>query len=206
MRIHQLDISEACADAILSGEKQFDIRFNDQEFQKGDWIRYVVKKSSVLGYKNAEEQPFVDKPYEITYVTNKLGLKEGWVVLGIEPYIKDVPSNKKKISKNIDSDIQYLLETFIDYVENAKSDDEKVELCKKYAEYMDILFKSDCPGMPMRTEEFLEDVKRGFLTDYDGIGYYVDKDRYQSETPVSFDIKAIKEMAKTYPWVLWYNK
>lgn len=58
----------------------------------------------------------------------------------------------------------------------------------------------------MRTEEFLEDVKHGFLTEYDGIGYYVDKDRYQSETQVSFDTKTIKEMAKTYPWVLWYNK
>lgn len=130
MRIHQLDISETCVDAILSGEKQFDIRLNDEEFQKGDWIRYVVKKSSALGHKKAEQQPFADKPYEITYVTNHLGLKEGWVVLGIKPYIHDVPSNKKKETKNIDFDVQYLLETFMDCAENAESDDEKMKLCK----------------------------------------------------------------------------
>lgn len=207
MRIHELDISEVYADAILSGEKRFDVCYNDKGFQKGDLIRYTVKKGNggVLSL-NTVFQPFKDKLYEITYVLNPSGLKEGWVVFGIEPYI-EVSQEQKINNRNIDSYIRDLLERFLNENEDEDEDDlKKEELYEEYAEYIDILFKNDCPGDIMKTSDFAESVKHGLFTDYDGIGYYVDENRHCSEIEVSFDVNVLKDMEKHYPWVMWYNR
>lgn len=80
--IHDLKITEDFADAILSGDKPFEVRENDRGFQKGDIITFEVVERS--GYR----MPLFDhalngKSYEITYVLSGWGLKEGFVALGI---------------------------------------------------------------------------------------------------------------------------
>lgn len=56
----------------------------------------------------------------------------------------------------------------------------------------------------MSIEEFIELVETGFITDYDGSGYYSDGEyRYGS---VDFYLSFLKNAAKKYKYVCWYNK
>ena len=38
-RTHELKIQQCYLDRILSGQKRFEIRFNDRDFQVGDYMR-----------------------------------------------------------------------------------------------------------------------------------------------------------------------
>lgn len=40
--IHRLKILDIFADDILVGNKTFELRYNDRNYQKGDLIRFVV--------------------------------------------------------------------------------------------------------------------------------------------------------------------
>ena len=80
MRIHYLNILNDFADCVASGDKTFEIRKNDRGFQKGDFIMFrAIDKNGVLN-------PHVinDKRYEITFILNGWGLKNGYVALGIK--------------------------------------------------------------------------------------------------------------------------
>ena len=70
------------ADVVLSGEKTFEIRENDEGYQKGDVIQFRVMDSQ---YMENSFHMLNGKLYEITYVLSGWGLKEGYVVLGIKP-------------------------------------------------------------------------------------------------------------------------
>lgn len=83
--IHELKIDENFTDAIISGDKNFEIRYNDRGYQKGD----IIKFSPVSSVGSCDTlNPLYNALYEITYVLNGWGLKEGYVVLGIKPYIE----------------------------------------------------------------------------------------------------------------------
>ena len=69
------------ADAVLSGEKTFEIRKNDEGYQKGDVIIFEVMDSEFMPNSL---HPLNGKRYEITYVLSGWGLKEDYVALGIE--------------------------------------------------------------------------------------------------------------------------
>lgn len=84
--IHELKIDENFTDAIISGDKNFEIRYNDRGYQKGDIIKFKPTYTSD-GVVNTAN-PIYNSLYEITYVLNGWGLKEGYVVLGIKPYIE----------------------------------------------------------------------------------------------------------------------
>ena len=77
---HDLNILENFADDVLIGYKTFEIRENDRGFNKGDTIRFTCfdKRGMKL------QHPINDKVYEITYVLNGFGLKNGYVVFGIK--------------------------------------------------------------------------------------------------------------------------
>lgn len=75
-------VLEPFADAILSGEKTFEIRKNEEGYQKGDIIRFEVMSSEC--FTNLTH-PLNDKKYEITYVLSGWGLQDGYVALGIKP-------------------------------------------------------------------------------------------------------------------------
>lgn len=66
---------------ILDGLKTFEIRENDRGFQKGDIIRFKVVDTRTNPIIN---HPIEDKTYEITYVLNGWGIKNGFVVFGIK--------------------------------------------------------------------------------------------------------------------------
>ena len=89
---HIIKILEDFADAVVSGEKTFEIRENDRGYQKGD---YVV-------FKTIPGHPIEQKTYKITYVINGWGLKNGYVAFGIkEVKAADSGTNKYGCSKII---------------------------------------------------------------------------------------------------------
>lgn len=81
---HDLKILQGFADAIISGEKTFEIRENDRGYQKGDHI--IFSAIDKLGLH--AEHEIDSREYEITYVMNGWGLKNGFVVFGIKQIIK----------------------------------------------------------------------------------------------------------------------
>lgn len=78
--IHELKIFKSFADAIISGDKTFEVRHNDRGFQKGDKVRFKVEDHS----EKSEDHPISEKLYEITYVLNNWGINEGFVVFSIK--------------------------------------------------------------------------------------------------------------------------
>ena len=84
MKIHELKIKEDYADAVLSGDKNFEIRYNDRAYQKGDRIKYrVMERNSEVA--EIPEHGLNDAVYEITHVHSGLGLMQSYVVLAIRP-------------------------------------------------------------------------------------------------------------------------
>jgi ASC-1-like (ASCH) protein len=67
---HELKIDTAYLDQLVEGSKTFEIRYNDRGYQKGDWLCFCGKKYG--------------SDYEVTYVHSGLGLKEGFVALGVK--------------------------------------------------------------------------------------------------------------------------
>lgn len=77
MRTHELKLKTEFFDAILSGEKPFEVRFNDRGFQKGDKVIFneTEEGSHFVYHRKATA--------DITYVLNGWGLESGHVVFGI---------------------------------------------------------------------------------------------------------------------------
>ncbi len=78
MTYHHLKILKQYADEVAAGNKLFEIRKNDRNFQKGDIVQFAVI--------DTEELHILDRrAYEITYVLTDFptGLKKGYVVFGI---------------------------------------------------------------------------------------------------------------------------
>ena len=84
MTTHNIKIRKEFADAIISGDKPFEIRENDRGYQKGDHIIF----SAIDGLGLSTEHEINSREYEITYVMNGWGLKNGFVVIGIKQIIK----------------------------------------------------------------------------------------------------------------------
>lgn len=88
MKVHEVKIYESYADAVLSGEKTFEIRNNDRGYQKGDVLKFIVIKD---GFGLCLSHYLNNKEYEITYIHSGLGMKEGYVALAIVPVEKKKP-------------------------------------------------------------------------------------------------------------------
>ena len=82
MRVHNLKILSDYADAIVAGDKTFEIRENDRGFQKGDFIKFRVTDKT--GISNNYLHPINNKLYEITFVLSEWGVKNGFVALAIK--------------------------------------------------------------------------------------------------------------------------
>jgi ASC-1-like (ASCH) protein len=74
---HELKIESCFYRAVKSGDKNFEVRFNDRGFQKGDTITLIC----VVNGSYTSDDPIVK---EITYVLNEYGLKDGYVCLGLK--------------------------------------------------------------------------------------------------------------------------
>lgn len=79
MKTHKIKLLLNFCDDVLSGDKRFEIRENDRGYQKGDRVVFQPYEPSDPFVKH----PISDKVYEITYVLNGWGLKDGYVVFGI---------------------------------------------------------------------------------------------------------------------------
>lgn len=84
MKTHDLKLNIEFCDAVLSGEKTFEVRKNDRGFQTGDLIRFIPTDGTVREHAKHE---ISGHTYKITYILNGWGIKNGYVVLGIREEI-----------------------------------------------------------------------------------------------------------------------
>ena len=83
--IHEIKLDTQFCDAVLCGEKTFEVRRNDRDYQKGDWIRFIP-----IGLLHAPtNHPLANKMYEITYVLSGWGIQEGFCVFAIKEVTKN---------------------------------------------------------------------------------------------------------------------
>ena len=82
MRVHNLKILSDYADAIVAGDKTFEIRENDRGFQKGDFIKFQATDNT--GIIRNYQHLINNKLYEITFVLSEWGVKNGFVALAIK--------------------------------------------------------------------------------------------------------------------------
>ena len=84
MKVHVIKIQEDFADAVLSGEKTFEVRENDRGYQKGDIVQFKVVERGGLTLEKYGHK-LTGKRYRITYVLNGWGIKDGYVAFSIKP-------------------------------------------------------------------------------------------------------------------------
>ena len=81
MKYHEIKLNHDFCDAVLHGEKTFEVRMNDRGYQKGDRIKFVpMTRSGVFEMSHS----IAGKEYEITYVLNGWGLESGYVAFAIK--------------------------------------------------------------------------------------------------------------------------
>ena len=79
-KLHEIKLNEEFADAVLNGEKRFEVRSNDRGYQKGDLIQFeVIRSNGLRSFHELND----DIRFEITYVLSCWGIKDGYVVFGI---------------------------------------------------------------------------------------------------------------------------
>lgn len=81
-KLHKIKLQIGFCDAVLSGDKCFEIRKNDRGYQKGDYVQFIpfdIDRPSREQYHEVQ-----NKVYLITYVLGGWGLPENYVVFGIK--------------------------------------------------------------------------------------------------------------------------
>lgn len=83
MKTHHIKLRIEFCDAVLSGEKTFEIRRNDRGYQRGDHM--IFQAVERVGMDNIECPHEINAhEFEITYVLNGYGLENGFVALAIK--------------------------------------------------------------------------------------------------------------------------
>lgn len=80
MKLHELKIKDDYFNAILRGDKAFELRKNDRDYQVGDLIHFV-------GIDNLEYFGHSKDAYQIIYILKdvpKYGLDKDYCILGIK--------------------------------------------------------------------------------------------------------------------------
>ena len=78
---HRIKLSHHYADAVLCGQKNFEIRYNDRGYQRGDKVVFTVVDDS----KITMPHPLAHETFIITYLVHGYGLEKDWCVFGIRP-------------------------------------------------------------------------------------------------------------------------
>ena len=80
--IHKLKCLTPYYEAIVRGDKKFDIRWDDRGFQKGDIVELLHFDGS--GYVKGTSGHAYSIQKEIKYILTggRFGIEPGWVVLG----------------------------------------------------------------------------------------------------------------------------
>ena len=69
--------------------------------------------------------------------------------------------------------------------------------------------QSETFGHVYTTAQFLEDVAEGYISPYDGFGYFHDGEKeltYYTVWDFDFENPSDFEQIKSCPYVIWYNK
>lgn len=84
MKLHELKIMPEYYEKVLAGEKRFELRKDDRNFKVGDIIR--------LCEHDGREYTGRDSLYDISYKLDggKYGLEEGYCILSIKPYEREM--------------------------------------------------------------------------------------------------------------------
>lgn len=77
--IHTLRINRRCIESLICGSKRSVILENNNDYQKGDFLRLSDSATDKFSFK-------------ITHVYSGPGIKENYVVLSLE-YIESIESN-----------------------------------------------------------------------------------------------------------------
>lgn len=87
VRTHTLKTDPDVFDAVASGQKTFEIRWNDRNYQVGDEL--ILRKTRYTGEQMIEGLPleYIGEPIRatVTYILHGpvYGLARGWVIMGI---------------------------------------------------------------------------------------------------------------------------
>lgn len=94
---HEIKIKECFADAIVGGDKTFEIRYNDRGYQKGDIVVFQCVNDETSSFSLNIKHPINHMAFEIDYILSGYGLKEGFCVFSFHKIQDD--SNKVNFLK-----------------------------------------------------------------------------------------------------------
>lgn len=83
MATHRLKILDSFANDVLDGSKSFELRYNDRNYQRGDYVKFVVVDED----GDRQTHPLNDVLFRVVYVLGGWGLKDGYVALGLKKYV-----------------------------------------------------------------------------------------------------------------------
>lgn len=81
--IHSIKIKKCYMLHILDGQKTFEVRFNDRDYQVGDVLYFHPLEDDDYDVYCGRDKGI--PMFNITYVHHGMGMETGYVVLGIEP-------------------------------------------------------------------------------------------------------------------------
>lgn len=91
MKLHELKILSQYKASIDVGQKTFELRKNDRDYQVGDLIHFTVIESKHEDYKEVAwrfaKHPYLEDVYVITYILKNVpqyGLDKDYCILGIK--------------------------------------------------------------------------------------------------------------------------
>lgn len=87
MKLHEIKIKEDYFNAILRGEKTFELRKNDRDYKVGDLIHFIDIKQSNSDNCDCDIYINEDDLYKITYILKNVeeyGLDKDYCILGIK--------------------------------------------------------------------------------------------------------------------------
>lgn len=86
---HELKTDPAAFDAVFAGQKSFELRFDDRNYQVADEL--ILRRTQYTGQEMRAGAPlrYVGSPFHV-YVIHILrgpiyGLEAGWVIMSISP-------------------------------------------------------------------------------------------------------------------------
>ena len=104
---HDLKTDPKVFQDVINGNKTFEIRFNDRDFQVGDELILKETKYSGEQMKNGNSLEFTGRQLikNVSYVLSGYGLQDGWVILGIvdESGQKSQQAKIDSLNKNIEA-------------------------------------------------------------------------------------------------------
>lgn len=88
MKTHELKTDPNVFQLTLEGKKEFEIRFNDRDFNIGDAL--VLRETKFTGEEMSSGKPLVYTGRAlrclISCVVDQYGMQPGWVILGCKYY------------------------------------------------------------------------------------------------------------------------